>query len=50
LEEVYGVLLDISRELNWDIERNNYYVNITTGTHVTQICLFLLNEATIFAN
>jgi len=45
LEEVYGVLLDISRELNWDIERNNYYVNITTGTHVTQICLFLLNEA-----
>jgi transcriptional regulatory protein RtcR len=45
LEEVYGVLLDIARGLQCDIERNNYYVNITTGTHVTQICLFLLNEA-----
>lgn len=45
LEEVYGVLLDIARGLQCDIERNNYYVNITTGTHVTQICLFLLNES-----
>jgi transcriptional regulatory protein RtcR len=45
LEEVYSVLLDISQTLDWDVETHKYYINITTGTHVTQICLFLLNEA-----
>ena len=44
-EQVYAVLHDMSRCYTFDIERYNYYIHITTGTHVAQICLYLLNEA-----
>jgi transcriptional regulatory protein RtcR len=44
-EEVYGALHDFVRTYPFDLERERYAVHITTGTHVAQICLFLLTEA-----
>ena len=44
-EEVYGKLLDFARAWPFDPEAEDYLVHITTGTHVGQICLFLLTEA-----
>ncbi|MCW6535417.1 RNA repair transcriptional activator RtcR [Sphingomonas lycopersici] len=44
-EEVYGKLLDFARAKPFDPEAEDYLIHITTGTHVAQICLFLLTEA-----
>lgn len=44
-ETVYSQLYNFSNQMRFDTERENYYVHITTGTHVAQICLFLLTEA-----
>ena len=44
-EEVYGKLLDFTRAYPFDPDAEDYLVHITTGTHVAQICLFLLTEA-----
>lgn len=44
-EQVYSQLHDFARSHSFDAEQNNYYVHITTGTHVAQICLYLLTEA-----
>jgi len=46
-EEVYGKLYDFARRLAPNME-DHYYVHITTGTHVAQICLFLLTESRHF--
>ncbi|MEO8023087.1 RNA repair transcriptional activator RtcR [Polaromonas sp.] len=43
--EVYGALYDWIRAYPFDTEREEYWAHITTGTHVAQICLFLLVEA-----
>lgn len=42
-EEVYEALLDVVRELDPDPDED-LLVHLTTGTHVSQICLFLLVE------
>ncbi len=47
-EEVYGALLDFARGFAFKPAREDYLVHITTGTHVAQICLFLLTEARYF--
>ncbi|WP_426206321.1 RNA repair transcriptional activator RtcR [Pseudomonas sp. TWP3-1] len=44
-EEVYGALHDFTTAYTFDTEREDYLVHITTGTHVAQICWFLLTEA-----
>ncbi len=44
-EEVYGKLLDFARAERFDPDNEDYLIHITTGTHVAQICLFLLTEA-----
>ena len=44
-EEVYGALHDFAAGYAFDPESEDYFVNITTGTHVAQICWFLLIEA-----
>ncbi|MBX9797747.1 RNA repair transcriptional activator RtcR [Sphingomonas sp.] len=44
-EEVYGKLLDFARAQSFDPDAGDYLIHITTGTHVAQICLFLLTEA-----
>ncbi len=45
LEEVYAALHQFARDYSFDPDRENYFVHITTGTHVAQICLFLLTES-----
>jgi transcriptional regulatory protein RtcR len=47
-EEVYATLHDIARGYAWKPDREEYLVHLTTGTHVAQICLFLLTEARYF--
>jgi transcriptional regulatory protein RtcR len=44
-EEVYGALADFARGYQFQPDREDYLVHITTGTHVAQICLFLLTES-----
>ncbi len=43
--EVYTKLHDWASNYPFDTERENYLTHITTGTHVAQICLFLLVES-----
>lgn len=43
--EVYGVLYDWVQSYAFKPERETYWLHITTGTHVAQICLYLLAEA-----
>jgi transcriptional regulatory protein RtcR len=44
-EDVYGAIYDFARGYSWKPEEEDYLVHITTGTHVAQICLFLLTES-----
>ena len=44
-EEVYGKLLDFARAQPLDPDVEDYLIHITTGTHLAQICPFLLTEA-----
>ena len=44
-EDVYGSLHDFARAYPFDTDREEYLVHITTGSHVAQICLFLLTES-----
>ena len=46
--EVYGTLYDVAAGYDFDPEGEDYLVHLTTGTHVAQICLFLLTEARYF--
>ena len=46
-EEVYGALHGFARAYPFDREQEDYLVHITTGTHVAQICWFLLTEARV---
>jgi transcriptional regulatory protein RtcR len=46
-EEVYSALHDFARRYSFDPETEDYLVHITTGTHVGQICWFLLTEARV---
>jgi transcriptional regulatory protein RtcR len=45
LETVYAALHDWARSYAFDCENEEYFIHITTGTHIAQISLFLLNEA-----
>lgn len=47
-QEVYGALYEYARAYQFDIDKHQYLVHITTGTHVAQICLFLLTETRYF--
>lgn len=44
-EAVYSSLHDFARQYTFDPDNENYLIHITTGTHVAQICLYLLTEA-----
>ncbi|MEJ2031141.1 MAG: RNA repair transcriptional activator RtcR family protein, partial [Maritimibacter sp.] len=44
-QEVYGKLFDFARAYGFDEDRERYHVHLTTGTHVAQICWFLLTES-----
>jgi transcriptional regulatory protein RtcR len=47
-EQVYAGLHDFARAYEFDTDREEYFVHITTGTHVAQICLFLLTKSRYF--
>ncbi len=47
-EETYLALFDFARSYPFDLDSEEYFVHITTGTHIAQICLFLLTEAKYF--
>ena len=44
-EKVYASLHDFALGYPFDTDHEDYLVHITTGTHVAQICWFLLTEA-----
>lgn len=44
-EEVYAALHDFARAYSFNTDAEDYLIHITTGTHVAQICLFLLTES-----
>lgn len=44
-EEVYATLHNFTGEYAFDTDEEEYLVHISTGTHVAQICLFLLTES-----
>ncbi|MCG8609114.1 MAG: RNA repair transcriptional activator RtcR [Pseudomonadales bacterium] len=44
-EQVYSLLLDFCLGYDFAPDKENYLLHITTGTHVAQICWFLLCEA-----
>lgn len=46
--QVYAALFDLAEQYPFDIEHEEYWIHITTGTHVVQICLFLMVEARYF--
>ncbi len=43
--EMYGALYDWVRQYRFDPDTEQYWTHITTGTHVAQICMFLLVES-----
>ncbi|MEM7353326.1 MAG: RNA repair transcriptional activator RtcR [Acidobacteriota bacterium] len=47
-EQVYGSLHDFALAYPFDPESEEYLLHITTGSHVHQICLFLLAESKHF--
>lgn len=47
-EGVYAALHDFLAGYEFKPEEEDYYVHITTGTHVSQICWFLLTESRHF--
>jgi len=44
-EDVYGILHDFAAAYRFKPDEEDYLVHITTGSHVAQICLFLLTES-----
>lgn len=47
-EGVYAALHDVLRGYDFRPDDEDYYIHITTGTHVAQICWFLLTESRHF--
>jgi transcriptional regulatory protein RtcR len=43
--EVYAALFDFATAYPFNTDEEEYWIHITTGTHVAQICLFLMAEA-----
>ena len=44
-QTVYSGIFDNLKDYKFDTDNEEYLVHITTGTHVIQICLFLLTES-----
>jgi transcriptional regulatory protein RtcR len=47
-EEVFGAFHDFAASYPFATDEEDYLIHITTGTHVQQICLFLLAESRHF--
>lgn len=44
-EEVYAGIHDFCMSYSFNPDKEDYYIHITTGTHVAQICMYLLTES-----
>lgn len=44
-EEVYEALYNFARGYRFNLDEEQYYIHMSTGTHVCQICFFLLTES-----
>ena len=47
-EDVYAALYDFANKYPFDPDKEEYLIHITTGSHVAQICMFLMTEARYF--
>lgn len=47
-EKVFAALHEFALRYPFDVEHEDYLVHISTGTHVAQICWFLLTESRYF--
>ena len=47
-EEVYEKLFALCKSIRFNPETNEYLFHISTGTHLAQICIFLLSETRHF--
>ena len=47
-EEVYSALHEFAGKYEFNTDEEEYLIHITTGTHVAQICMFLLTESRHF--
>lgn len=47
-ESVYACVHDFCERYPFDLDNEEYFLHITTGTHVVQICLFLVAESRRF--
>ena len=47
-EDVYAALYDFANNYPFDPDHEEYWIHITTGSHVAQICMFLMTEARYF--
>jgi transcriptional regulatory protein RtcR len=47
-KEVYAKLYGICEKFTFNLETQDYYFHITLGTHVQQICVYLLTESRRF--
>lgn len=47
-EAVYATLFDFAQNYGFKPDKEDYLIHITTGTHVAQICLYLLTETHYF--
>ena len=43
--EMYAALYDWAKSYRFDPDTEQYWAHITTGTHVAQICMFLMVES-----
>lgn len=43
--DVYATLYSFARDYPFDTDNEDYLIHITTGSHVSQICMFLLTES-----
>jgi len=48
LASVYLTLSSFLKKQSFSQSRNDYYFHITTGSHIQQICIFLVTEARLF--
>lgn len=46
--DMYAALFDFATGYPFNTDEEEYWIQITTGTHVAQICLFLMAEARFF--
>jgi len=45
LDEMYECLYDFAKGYDFRTDEEEYLIHITTGTHIAQICMFLLTES-----